>query len=200
MTPDTSHYTSKESNAFLAYGAVTARNLDAEYLAVAYSGRGVYRNFMGGAGDPLPGLYLRTLPDEPASPAWDVSKYQPEVVVVNLGTNDFSPGGVDRAKYRSAYGDFLGKLRTYYPKAQIVCAIGPMLSDYYPAGEMAWTHAQADVQAVVKARNDGGDKQVYYLAFQPQTAPYGEDYHPTAATHAAMATQLTAFIKGLPAN
>jgi hypothetical protein len=39
---------------------------------------------------------------------------------------------------------------------------------------------------------------VHYLAFTPQTAPYGEDWHPSAATHEAMATRLTEFIRSLP--
>lgn len=195
MMPDQFHYTTKNSNAWLAYGAVTAKNLDAEYMAVSYSGRGMYRNFGGSAGEPLPGLYLRTLPDDPASPMWNVSQYQAEIVVVNLGTNDFSPGGVDRAQYRAAYLAFLEKLRQYYPSAAIITAIGPMLSDFYPPGEMAWTNAQADIQQVVQQRKDAGDSKVYYLAFDTQSAPYGEDYHPTNATHAAMATKLTEFIK-----
>jgi lysophospholipase L1-like esterase len=195
MTPDMSHYTSKAENAWLAYGAVTARNLGYEYMAVSYSGRGMYRNYAGGGGDALPGLYLRTLPDEAASPTWDVQRYQPDVVVINLGTNDFSPGGVDRQQYRTAYLNFLIKLRGYYANAAIITAVGPMLSDFYPPGEMAWTNVQADVQTVVQQRKDAGDNRIYYIAFAPQTGPWGEDYHPTVATHADMAAKLTEFIE-----
>jgi len=195
MTPDQFHYTTKNSNTWLAYGAVTAKNIGAEYMGVSYSGRGMYRNYGGGAGEALPGLYLRTLPDDAASPVWEVARYQPEIVVVNLGTNDFSPGGVDRAAYRAAYLAFLGKLREYYPAAAIITAVGPMMSDFFPAGEMAWTNVQADVQQVVQQRKDAGDTKIFYIAFDPQTGPWGEDYHPTVATHAAMATKLTEFIK-----
>jgi hypothetical protein len=31
--------------------------------------------------------------------------------------------------------------------------------------------------------------------FQPQQAPYGEDYHPSKITHLKMANELTQFIK-----
>lgn len=195
MMPDQYHYTTKNSNTWLAYGAVTAKNMGAEYMGVSYSGRGMYRNYGGGAGEPLPGLYLRTLPDDPASPPWDVARYQPEIVVVNLGTNDFSPGGVDRMQYRAAYLAFLEKLRQYYPNAAIITAVGPMMSDFFPPGEMAWTNVQADVQQVVQERKNAGDAKLYYIAFDPQTGPWGEDYHPTVATHAAMAAKLTDFIK-----
>jgi lysophospholipase L1-like esterase len=138
---------------------------------------------------------LRNITDDSASPAWDVARYQPEIVVVNLGTNDFSPGGVDRAQYRAAYLAFLEKLRQYYPNASIIAAIGPMMSDSYPPGEMAWTNVQADIQQVVQQRKTAGDNKLYYIAFDPQTGPWGEDYHPTVATHAAMATKLADFIK-----
>ena len=93
MKPDAFHYTTQGSNANLAWGAVAARQLDAEYVAVAVSGRGVYRNYSGAAGDLLPVIYDKTLPDDATAPAWDIARYTPDVVVVNLGTNDFSPPG-----------------------------------------------------------------------------------------------------------
>ncbi len=196
-TPDDSHYTTHESNADRAWGAVAARALDAEYMAVAYSGRGVSKNFMGGAGDTLPQMYGKSLPDDPAAAPWSVSAWTPEVVVINLGTNDFSAAGTDEAAYRAAYLAFLKTLRGYYPAATFILAAGPMISDYYPAGEMAWTKIQDDLKQIVAARKAEGDAAIASLLFQPQSAPYGEDYHPTVATHQAMADQLVAQIKQL---
>jgi lysophospholipase L1-like esterase len=196
-TPDSSHYTTHESNADLAWGAVAARALDAEYMAVAYSGRGVSKNFMGGAGDTLPQMYGKSLPDDPAAAPWSVAAWTPEVVVINLGTNDFSAAGTDEAAYRDAYLAFLKTLRGYYPTATFLLAAGPMISDYYPVGEMAWTKIQADLQQIIAERKDAGDAAIASLIFQPQSAPYGEDYHPTVATHQAMANQLVAQIKQL---
>ena len=197
MTPDNSHYTTHESNANHAYGAVAARALDAEYMAVAYSGRGVSKNFMGGAGDTLPQMYGKSLPDDPAAAPWKVSAWTPEVVVINLGTNDFSAAGTDEAAYRASYLAFLTTLRGYYPAATFILAAGPMISDYYPVGEMAWTKIQSDLQQIVDARKAAGDAAVSLLIFPPQTAPYGEDYHPTVATHQAMADALVAKVKQL---
>jgi hypothetical protein len=54
------------------------------------------------------------------------------------------------------------------------------------------------VSSVVKGFNDRGDARVHYLAFERQREPYGEDWHPSATTHAAMATRLTEFLRGLP--
>lgn len=195
--PDAFHYTTRNSNGHRAYGAVTASLLGAQYSAVAYSGRGISRSFGGGAGQILPDMYLNSIPEDSAAGAWDPAQYVPDAVIINLGTNDFSTTGVDRALFVQNYTDFLATLRGYYPNAALVAAIGPMLSDYYPPGEKAWTNAQADVQTAVAARVQAGDQNVHFLAFSPQTAPYGEDWHPTVATHRKMAEQLSTKLKGL---
>jgi lysophospholipase L1-like esterase len=199
-TPDQFHYTTVNSNANLAYGAVVARQLDAEYVAVAISGRGVYRNYADGAGTTLPVAYDTTLPDDSSAPAWDFARYSPDVVVVNLGTNDFSPPGPDHDAFKAAYTAFLRKVRSNYPSALLLAVVGPMLNDGFPPGVMAWTTIQADVSGVVEALRAGGDDDVHYLALQPQSSPYGEDWHPTIATHQSMADAVAAEITRLRAS
>jgi lysophospholipase L1-like esterase len=196
-TPDQFHYTTVNSNANLAYGAVVARQLDAEYVAVAISGRGVYRNYADAAGTTLPVAHDTTLPDDSGAPAWNFARYSPDVVVVNLGTNDFSPPGPDHDAFKAAYTAFLQKIRSNYPSALLLAVVGPMLNDGFPPGVMAWTTIQADVAGVVEALRSGGDDNVHYLALQPQSSPYGEDWHPTVATHQSMADAVAAEITRL---
>src|SRR5450432_93449 len=195
MTPDTAHFSTQNENAHHSYVALAATLLDAEYQAVAYSGRGMSRNYADGGGLTLPDMYKLTLPDEPQGPAWDATASVPDVVVINLGTNDFSTVGVDRDLFRTKYQGFLADLRTDYPNATLLATLGPMLSDYYPVGAAAWTNSQADVQAAVKARNDAGDANVSFLAFAPQTGPWGEDWHPTLAEQQTMANAVVAKVK-----
>jgi lysophospholipase L1-like esterase len=199
-TPDASHFTTLNSNANQAYGAVVARTLGAEYVAVAVSGRGVQRNYSDGAGELAPAFYRDTLPDDAAAPAWDFTRYVPDVVVVNLGTNDFSPPGPDHVAFKSAYKAFLGQIRGHYPAALILAVVGPMLSDSFPAGVMAWTTIQADVASVTAELGAAGDPDVHFFALTPQSAPYGEDYHPTLATHAQMAQAVSSEIRRLLAE
>ncbi len=194
--PSTHKFTSRNANAYASWAAVTARELDADLMLVAYSGRGAYRNYRSVPGEPMPGLYLRALPDDPSS-RWDFSVFQPEVVVVNLGTNDFSPGGVDRARFRDAYAAFLKSLRARNPKAPLIIALGPMLSDSYPEGEQAWSNIQADAAAIQRQRRADGDENVHVLTIDPQSAPFGEDWHPSAAEHRVMARKVTDLIKSL---
>ena len=196
-TPDpaNAHYTTRGSNGHKAFGAVTATSLGAQYLAVAYSGRGVSRNFAGSPGQVLPDMYLQSVPEEPTASAWDPAQYVPDAVIVNLGSNDFSTPGVDRRAFVQGYTAFLAKLRGYYPKAMLVATLGPMLSDFYPPGENAWTNAQADLKAAVDARAQAGDARIKIVLFAPQAGPWGEDWHPTIATHDKMAQELSASLK-----
>lgn len=193
--PNSAHYTSRAANGHRAYGALTAALLGAQYSAVAYSGRGVARNYSGMAGPVLPDMYLSSVPDDAGASAWDPEQYTPDAVIINLGTNDFSTQGVERPLFVEKYVKFLERLRGYYPKAALVAVLGPMLSDYWPPGAQAWTHARADVSTAVAARVKAGDRNVHALFFEPQTPPYGEDWHPTLATHEKMAQVLAPELK-----
>lgn len=188
--PEAAHYTTRNSNGHAAYGAISARRFKAQYLAVAYSGRGISRNFAGGPGELLPQMYLSSVPEDSSATGWSPAQYVPDAVIINLGTNDFSTPGVDRDAFMQGYTRFLATLRDYYPRAALVAAVGPMLSDFYPPGAEAWTHAQADVKSAVATRQAAGDANVHLLIFEPQTGPWGEDWHPTAATHSKMAAEL----------
>jgi len=198
--PDLFHFTTLHSNANAAYGAVAARRLDAEYVAVAVSGRGVYRNWTDAPGELAPEFYDDTLPDDAAAPAWDFTRYLPHVVVVNLGTNDFSPPGPDHDAFRAAYARFLERIRARYPDALLLAVVGPMLTDSYPPEVRAWSAIQSDVAAVVDELRARGDTRVHFLALTPQQAPYGEDYHPTVATHLRIAREVAAEIQRLLAS
>lgn len=195
LSPESEHFTSLRSNGHKAYGAVTAALLGAGYSAVAYSGRGLSRNYAGGSGPLLPELYSSSVPEDATASAWNPAQYVPHAVIVNVGTNDYSTPGVNRAEFVRRYTELLARLRSYYPEALLVAALGPMLNDSYPPGESAWTHARADVRAAVDARVKAGDGRVRVVFFEPQTPPFGEDWHPTAATHAKMAQQLAPLLK-----
>jgi lysophospholipase L1-like esterase len=196
-TPDEVHYTTVNSNANGAFGALVARLLDAEYVAVAISGRGVYRNYRDEPGELTAEYYDDTLPDDPAAEPWDFTRYRPDAVVVNIGTNDFSPPGPDHDAFRRAYRELLKQIRARNPEAMVLAVVGPMLVDSHPQGAWAWTTMQIDVQAVVRALEAEGDTRVHFLALSPQSAPFGEDYHPTLATHRQMAQAVAAEIRRL---
>ncbi|HPM12310.1 MAG TPA: polysaccharide deacetylase family protein [Bacteroidales bacterium] len=199
-SPDKYHFTSANENNYMAWGAITARNLNAQYSCVAYSGRGLMQNNTGSKTGTLPLIYDNIIADSP-TPVWNHYDYIPDVVVINLGTNDFSAEvssatyKVDSTQFVETYIVFIQKLRAYYPNASFVCCVGTMMSDYYPVGGKHWTRIQNYVSSVAQYCNSQGDAKVYYLKLDPQSSPYGEDWHPTKKTQEQMATKLTNFIE-----
>jgi lysophospholipase L1-like esterase len=199
--PPVDGFTSIKENNYLAWGAITARNLNAQYSCVAFSGRGLFRNFSGTTTGVVPELYDQIIPDD-AGVLWDHTKYTPDVIVVNLGTNDYSAEASNSAykvgpTFTIAYNAFLAKLRGYYPTTVIICHVGVMMNDGYPSGAKAWTRIQTDVKSIVATKNQSGDSKIYYYSSDPQSAPFGEDYHPTVATHERVAAGLTDYINAL---
>jgi lysophospholipase L1-like esterase len=179
-----------------SFTTFTARALGAESMTICHGGRGVYRNYDGTFHDTVPLLYERIIPYQP-QPTWDFRSYTPDVVLINLGTNDLNAPAADELAFKKAYKDLVTRVRGNYPNAKIVCVVGVMLSDYYPTGEKAWTKAQTWTSSIVQDFNAQGDTQVYYLKLNPHNAPYGEDWHPTVETHQQMANTIAAYLRTL---
>jgi lysophospholipase L1-like esterase len=176
-----------------AWGALAAAELGAAHTAIAYSGIGVYQNYGGEPSPTMPDRFPLTLADDPAS-AWPFTAYAPQVVAINLGTNDFSSGDPGSA-FVDAYIDFVGQIRAHYPDTYIVVALSPMLSDDYPVGAMQRTLAAGYLQQVVAA---GGARESY-LPLDEQLASdgLGCDYHPGETTQQKMADALVAQVRAL---
>ena len=194
----TSDQLKRNTNADVSYGALTARQLNADYQINGYSGLGMVRNYNGGS----PDITYRTFYDRAllnvSGDVWqNPGTWRPRLVVVNLGTNDFStainpgetwtPDSLASA-YRTAYGDFLQKLRTRYGPTTTIVAVG--------AGPYA-----AHVQQVVKARNDAGDSRVRSWSLDDSGLDFlGCDWHYSAHDDRLIADRLTSYIAGLPLN
>lgn len=192
-----SRFSPATENGFLAYSARTARNLNAEYRAVAWSGKGMYRNLSMDTTETLPYLYQRTLPVDTTS-TWDHSRWAPQVICINLGTNDFNKGNPTEAQFSGTYRTFIAQLRTLYPTASIFCLVGSMMSDSWPKEAHALTTIRTYLTHMVTTLNKAGDEKIYFLEFNPQNIErdgVAAHYHPSLTTHQVMATKLTAEIK-----
>jgi lysophospholipase L1-like esterase len=183
-------FTAKNENAYLAYGSVTARLLNADQITVAWSGKGVIRNYGGSMTDIMPDMYPRILAYD-TTHLWAASTWIPQVAVINLCTNDYSTGIPDRTQFTTAYTSFVKKIRTQYPQAHIYCALGPMLS-----GDNL-TSARDYIGSIINSLKSAGDTKVHFIEFPMQDGSlgYGEDWHPSVAEHAVMGNQLAAQIK-----
>lgn len=185
-------FSPETENGYLAYGALTARKLGADYTIVAYSGKGMYRNYDGKTTESMSLVYDRIIPDS-VSPKWSFSKWQPDVVVVNLGTNDFAKGIPDSIIFTNTYVNFLKRLRSYYPGAAIFCLDGPMVTDSYPQGAFHLTKLRNYIKA---SKNKFNDPKIYTFSLSSQQeGDYGCDWHPNLKRHEKMAEELSKYIK-----
>lgn len=114
-----------------AFGPLLAKRLDADYRINAYSGFGIVRNYNGG--EPalsLPTIYPRLKPDDPTAIERPQPSWRPQLIVINLGTNDFStPLKVGenwksdaelRAAYRARYVEFVSGLHRRHGGAHFI--------------------------------------------------------------------------------
>jgi lysophospholipase L1-like esterase len=190
-------FSPETENNYLAYGAITARNLNAEYVAVAYSGKGIYQNYDTTDKETMPVLYDRTIPFESEN-VWDIKRWQPDVVVINLGTNDFAHDAPPMNEFVKVYVRFLKKIRTYYPQSKIVCIEAPMTTDFWPVGIKALTNVKKYIEAAVSESNDPNIR--FFFPASQLAEDFGCDFHPKVNRHKKMAEDLTGFIGNFLAN
>ncbi|MFC6652659.1 GDSL-type esterase/lipase family protein [Paenibacillus rhizoplanae] len=78
----------------------------------------------------------------PQEIAWDFSRFTPELIVINLGTNDDSYTKDDPAKqadYAENYVAFLQKVRRNNPDSTILCTLGIMGTGCILSWSRRWT-------------------------------------------------------------
>ena len=180
-----------------AYSTLTARALGADYNLTAYSGKGVFQNQPADTTPVMPQVFGQAKAAGFGS-SWDFSKFTPDVVVILLGTNDFSSTAsrpaVTQEQFMPAYQALIAEVRGKYPKAKIVLASSPLLSDYSankPASELnSWLTSIA--AGFVAAH----DPDVSFVAVPTQdTSTTGCEYHPSLAAQQKIAAVITGTVK-----
>ncbi|WP_439182574.1 SGNH/GDSL hydrolase family protein [Carboxylicivirga taeanensis] len=173
-----------------SYAFISARAFNAECYVTAHSGLGVVRNY----GDKEPvSTQLATLPqryhqvfDMDTSLVWDFSQWQPDVVVINLGTNDYSTDvSPPKEVFINRYLEFIRQIRSYYGDVPVFCVNGPMRD------EPAYSNVK---EVVERARNQYQDKNTYFIGIPNYllntTSDLGSDYHPSYRGQLKMARHI----------
>lgn len=168
-------------NARISYGMLMGRALDAQVQLVCYGGRGLVRSWNGHTDEyQLPAFYALALADAAHPVTWKQADYDPDLILVAIGTNDFTPGIPDGAQYVSTYVRFVQTLLRDHPRAQIVLTEGAILDGDKKAAltrylnETVANSASARVHYVQSPHHPGDER----------------DMHPTTPQHAAMAEEL----------
>ena len=193
-------------NHYYSYASIVARNLQAQHWVVARSGIGAYRNYDGPkTGNPesnMPVQYEYTgyawkpeLRKEPTflQEKWDFNRYQPDVICINLGTNDLSTPNYDLALLKLGYQKLLKMVRQHNPKAKIVFLTGTMLYN------QELQSAKQLLDEVTAEAHKAGDKEVYRFDMNhiDGEAFLGNDWHPNVYQDEKMAGELTPYLRKL---
>ena len=200
------HFEYETENHYYSYATITSRNLNAQHWVVARSGIGAYRNYDGPkTGNPeshMPVQYEYTgyawspeLRNEATflSEKWDFSRYQPDVVCINLGTNDLSTPNYDLTLLKQNYKRLLAMVREHNPQAKIVLLTGSML--YNEEQKIAIRL----LDTIMAEAHHAGDREVYRfdMTHIDGEAYLGNDWHPNIRQDEKMASELTPYLREL---
>ena len=192
-----SDFSTMAENAMKSYSMVAADMLGADYSLFAYSGYGIisgythdgrrntrellpqYYGSIGFSESTAVGIVTKDIP-------WDFSRFMPDIIVVNIGTNDNSFCIAERSRFEEfyvAYAEFISSIRRLNPDAKIVCTIG--IIDVETADH------------IISAAESLGDPKLWTFRFSPQTGllGYGSNMHPSEDTHIYAAEELATFIR-----
>lgn len=184
-----------------AYAYLTARALHADYSMVSYSGHGIISGYTETddkkISELVPPYYAMTgfsrgtyKQQAIIEKNWDFTAFIPDLIVINLGTNDdsYCQDNISRQEeFASAYQAFLKQVRFHNPNAVLLCTYGIMNERLYPYIE----------KAVAAYQSDTKDDNIHTMQFELQTDAdgYVVDYHPSLKTHNKSAWALTQKIK-----
>ena len=201
------------------YAYKTAEALSADYQVVSQSGWGVYCGYNNDIHSNIPGIYDRVCAIETVNgegvfgsmEPMDFSRFEPDVVVINLGTNDSGACNFEAytdpetgkvyklardesgalnadsaAAFQNAAMAFLSKLRECHPKAHLLWVYGMLGTDM----------EYSILAAVERYRTESGDEQVSYCRL-PDTTPesVGARCHPGHLSHERAAETIVTEIR-----
>ena len=195
-------FTTTQERPDKAYAFLTARALGAEFHLCSWSGIGITSNYVDPATIFLPDTnwlmpacwpytdkkgQLR-LKQEPE--IWDASKFPPDIVVINLGTNDISwVRGMEerRLAYVAGLRQLIEAVHRRSPNAKICCCLGIMGQELCDSVKEACKLFSKDFPSVaIKAVK---------FDMQKEEDGIGADWHPSAVTHRKAAKKLTAALR-----
>jgi lysophospholipase L1-like esterase len=182
-------FTPETENCDLAWGCIAARYFDADYTLIAHSGMGIVRNW----GDKkvasevtMRERLLRTFDEEP-EPLWNFAEsgYTPDIVVIKLGTNDFSTDISPSEKiFNDAYAVALRRIREVYGRVPVLC-VAPSDSPEI------WGYLQ-------DFENEQRDPDLHIAAMMPgitnRDSDMGANFHPNHEGQRKMAMSLIPYI------
>jgi lysophospholipase L1-like esterase len=170
----------------------TAEALGCDHAQIAQSARALTTGF--GCADEKTGMdrqyfmmknfgYVHESPPIP----WHMDAYTPRIIVINLGQND-ACGNEPDAVFTASYVDFLKRIRSTYPGAEIVAL------RMFGGGRFG-----DDTKRAVGTRIAAGDRRVHFIdtAGWLATADFADGVHPNAMGNLKAALRLAPMLEPL---
>ncbi len=208
-------------SASVNYATMTAKELEADYHIISQGGWGVYCGWDNDPRHNIPSVYEKVcgLASGPSNEAmgtqepYDFDSWQPDVIVVNLGTNDItafsqpeflnpddgmiykqrrnadgSLNREDEMKIEDAIVRFLTMLRRHNPKAHIAWCYG-----------MLWCDLNLTItEAMNTYRKESGDTNISFFQLPNTTeGTHGAHMHPGRKSHENATKALTNYLRTL---
>lgn len=183
----------EKTNASKSYAFLLADGFKADFQVNAFSGRGLVRNYANIVPEwTLAKLYDYTVPGaaplESGASKYDLASFNPHVIVIFMGINDFQgdPPYGDKAQFKRAYAAFLDKLRAAHPGVKFLL----VSTKVWPNDDLTPT-----VKAVYDAQVASGHKDLEFLNVKTENlALLG---HPTVRSHQDLANTMRPIIARL---
>lgn len=179
-------YDPRTENSYKSYGPILARFFGADYVLTSHSGRGIVKNW-----DDTVAVSAYTMRDrflklyDEGEEEWDFKAYCPDLVVINLGTNDYSrePHPTEK-QFTDAYRTLIGHIRSRYGKVPVLC-IAPLGIE----------QARLYLPRMIAA---SGDPDLHYAALDnayiDEGPDLGPDWHPNYNGQRKIALNLIPYI------
>ena len=168
-----------------AFAWLTAEKINADHTQISQPGITLVDGYhYNGDWAPKRGqeiqYFLTKQPNHKQNFCWDFTRYTPEIIVINLGTNDFKLK-VPKKEFYKSYLLFLKNIRAKYPKAEIFAM--RTFGGYY----------KEETQKAVKKRLRKKDDKVHYIdtaGWLELPTDFFDGIHPTDEAHVKIANKL----------
>ena len=197
-------FTTQQERPDKAYAFLTAKALGAQVQLCSWSGIGLISNYVDPETIMLPDTHWLMQANWPYTDkslalrfgiepeVWDGSRYQPDIVVIHLGTNDISwVRGMEerRLEYTAQLRHLIEAVHRRSPKAKICCCLGIM-------GE-ALNESVAEAVELFKKDFPAVTAKALLFTQQLESDGIGADWHPSALTHKKAAELLVKELRTL---
>ena len=118
------------------------------------------------------------------------------LLVINLGTNDFAHENPAQEHFVSTYVNFVRSLHAYYPTSRFVLLSGPMMTDGNSRASLSRLKQDLKLIQTRLQENANIDVSIFHLRTQGALG-HGCAWHPNLAQHALNGKELSLFLSEL---